>query len=186
MKKITIIQVVILIMLTLAMTNCKSSNVKANIEPTKRILDVLTPAGIESTIVVEKENISTTKNPEEQTLLAEGVVIFVKRSGGFAGVDESWSFYADGKIVTNKGEQKTVTADQVSTLIEEINAAGFFEMNNSSGSEKFSNCKDCYTYQLIATSDGKVNSITIQEGATGVPEALLKIIKQLIGLARNL
>lgn len=185
MKKFTFIQVFLLSVFILTLASCKSSNVKANIEPTKRILDIITPADQESTIVVEKEGKSTAMSPKEYSMLDEGVVILVQRSGGFAGVDEGWSFYLDGKIVTNKGEQKTVTAEQVTNFIDEINATGFFEMEYPSGSSKLSNCKDCLTYVLIATNNGLVNSITIQEGSADVPETLVQIIKQLISLART-
>src|SRR3972149_4110280 len=164
MKKISII----LILFALVLTACESSNANADVQPTKRILGATSPAGTEGPIVVIKDESSTAKTPEEQALLDSGAVILIHRSGGFAGVNEQWSFYADGKIVKDSGDQskadETISVDAVliTSLLEALKTACFFDMKASSGIGGMSNCKDCFTYKLAATSDGKINSITLE------------------------
>jgi hypothetical protein len=187
MKKIFII----LILIALTMTACKSTGAKANVEATKRILDATSSAGAEGTIVVMREDDSSTKTSGEQALQTSGAVIIIQRSGGLVGVNEQWSFYPDGKIVKDYMDQEkpsetyNVDAAQVTALLAALKTAGFFDMEASSGIGGLSNCKDCFTYQLSAASEGTTNSITFQEGATGPQEEIEKVINQLIRLAGN-
>jgi hypothetical protein len=111
----------------------------------------------------------------------EPVIVF-QRSGGFTGVSEQWSIYANGKIAKKDGKELTVEPAQVTVLLEALQAAGFYEMKASPSLAGSGNCNDCYTYQLTVTSGGKENSITVQEGAKDVPEAFWSIIKQIDGL----
>lgn len=179
MKKISII----LVLLALTLTACQSSGAIAKAQSTKRIIDVLTPANTDNSNVVEKDNSSTPQ--------ANNIVIMVERSGGFAGVNEQWSFYADGKIAkeyldqSKPNEMLSVDAPRITAQLEALKTAGFFQMKASSDIGKLSNCNDCFTYKLTATSDGITKTITIQEGATGTPDPIQNIINQLIGLAKN-
>jgi hypothetical protein len=171
MKKITIV----LILFALVLTACQSANAKANAQSTKRV----------------QAEMNTKATSVSLALKASGVVIIVQRSGGVAGVTDQWSFYADGKIVKDNADQgkpndeRTVDSAQVTALLDALKAAGFFDMKISSSIGNLNNCKDCFTYQLTAISDGKTNTITIQEGAAGASEAIVKVIDQLIVLASN-
>ena len=93
----------------------------------------------------------------------EPVIVF-QRSGGFAGMSEQWSIYANGKIVKEIGEEHSIGPAQVTALLDALQVAGFYEMKASSSVAGSGNCNDCYTYQLTVTSGGKENSITVQEG----------------------
>ena len=108
----------------------------------------------------------------------EPVIVF-QRSGGLAGVSEQWSIYANGKIAKKDGEEHTADTAQVTALLEAIQAAGFYDMKAGPGIGGPGNCKDCFTYQLTVTSDKKANSLTVQEGAKDIPDALWNIIKQI-------
>jgi hypothetical protein len=111
----------------------------------------------------------------------EPVIVF-QRDGGFAGVSEQWSIYANGKIVKKDGEEHNVGPAQVTALLEALQAAGFYEMKASPSIAGSGSCNDCFTYQLTVTSGGKENTITAQEGAKDMPEAFWTIIKQIDGL----
>ena len=185
MKKIPIF----LILFALVLTACKSSNANADIQPTKLLVDTFVPAGTDESVVAAKGDSSTPKNADVQALLANGAVIVLQRSGGFAGVNDQWSFYPDGKIVkenlkqSNSSENLSVEAAQVTALLDALNAAGFFDMKSSPGLGGLSNCNDCFTYSLTATSNGKTNSISLQQSSTGSPSTIEQLIGQLIGLA---
>ena len=71
---------------------------------------------------------------------------------------------------------------QVTTLLEALQAAGFYEMKVSPSTAGSGNCNDCYTYQLTVTSGGKENSITFQEGAKDIPEAFMGVVEQIDSL----
>ena len=160
MKKIFIV----LILFALVLTACQSLGVKAKEQANEEITKI-TPTPGQAALDVE----------------AEPVIVF-QRSGGFAGKTEQWSFYAYGKITKDTGEELSVDPAQVTALLEAIQAAGFFGMKASSGIGKFSNCKDCYTYQLTVNSTEKANTITVQQGAKDVPEAFWTLINQINSL----
>jgi hypothetical protein len=109
---------------------------------------------------------------------AEPVIVF-ERSGGFAGVTEKWSIYATGKIVNEKGEEKSVDSATVTALLATIQTAGFYDLKASTGPGGISNCKDCFTYKLTVNGESKANTITAQEGAKDIPDAFWKVIQQI-------
>ena len=51
------------------------------------------------------------------------------RSGGFAGVNESWEFYSDGRMVSNKGEEKKAAAEDAQALMEQLRKADLAAMS---------------------------------------------------------
>jgi hypothetical protein len=163
MKKI----VIFLTLFALIVVACEALGVNANDE---------------SNTVVEK----ITPSPEKaaMALEAEPVIVF-QRSGGFAGVSEQWSIYASGKISKQGGEDLTVDPAKVTALMEALQTAGFYDMKASSGKTVLSNCKDCFTYQLTVTGAEKANTITFQEGAKDIPEAILNIMNQINDLVAS-
>lgn len=175
MKRFTII----IILLALLLAGCQS-RANANKPESKRILDEATPAGTDDSLEISKLD-TQTKDP----------VIIIQRSGGFAGVNEQWSYYLDGRIVkeyidqTKPIETFSVEAAQVITQLEALKTAGFFDMRASSSKGMLNKCKDCFTYSLTATSDGKTNAITFQEVPGDTKDAVQKIVEQLIGLTNT-
>jgi hypothetical protein len=101
-------------------------------------------------------------------------------SGGLAGVDETWTIYPNGRVVYPEGEEQNLDAAQVATLLDDIEALGFFEMKDSYG--QFSQCNDCFTYTLSVSSGGKVKSVSTKEGASDTPPELLQILAKINSL----
>jgi len=183
MKKTTIV----LICFALALTACGLAAAQADTQATKKLAGA-TPVGTNSSgkVFAQQGEITSTieVNKNVQAIPAGAVIVF-QRSGGFAGVMEQWVFFSDGKITDEKGEQKTVPADQVSALLDKFEAIGFFEMRVSPGGGSIGVCKDCFTYQVTVTRGEKKNSVTVQDGAAGVPEALWITLSELVSLAAN-
>ncbi|RPI86911.1 MAG: hypothetical protein EHM41_06870, partial [Chloroflexi bacterium] len=46
----------------------------------------------------------------------EAVIVY-ERSGGFAGQTDSYQVYADGRIVSGKGEERSVTPEEVEAAL---------------------------------------------------------------------
>jgi hypothetical protein len=178
---------IVLILFAFALTACGFFEAQADTQSTKKIAGA-TPVETDSSGKVfaqQGEAASTTKANTNAQALPAGAVIVFQRGGGFAGVAEQWVFFSDGRITNEKGDQKIVQADQVTALLDEFEAMGFFEMQISPGGGNFNTCKDCFTYQVTVTRGEKTNSITVQEGAAGVPEAFWTMINKLNSLAAN-
>ena len=103
-----------------------------------------------------------------------GVAILFQRSGGLLPGDLQWAIYPDGRVVTGKGEEKSVTLDQVQALLAEIRLLGFFDLQDSYGLSSV--CNDCYTYSITVNDGGRVKTVIAVEGATDTPGTVLEII----------
>ena len=113
-----------------------------------------------------------------------GVAILFQRSGGILPSDLQWAIYPDGRVVTGKGEEKSVTADQVQALVQEIEGLSFFELQDSYGLAAV--CNDCYTYRIMVNDGGRVKTETAVEGAGDTPDAVLEIIDAINGFLSGL
>ena len=121
------------------------------------------------------ERTDTPTDPREEKM--GGAVIIYQRSGGFAGISEAWTFYADGRIISIDETEYNLEAEQVSRLLTEIEALGFFEMSGSG--KLFSDCRDCFSHQLTAKGGGKFNSISAVDGAPGTQDQFWKILEKI-------
>jgi PBP1b-binding outer membrane lipoprotein LpoB len=108
-------------------------------------------------------------------------VITLVKSGGLAGKTESITIYSNGKLLRADGSEQSLNADQVSNLLNEIQAIGFFQMKNIYG--VLSNCKDCFTYEITIHDGDNTKTIKAIEGAQGVPAEIWQIVDKIQGLA---
>jgi hypothetical protein len=143
---------------------------------------------VKSTLLHDSQSSPTlevTDTPiDSNKLKMDGVVIEYHRSGGFAGIMESWTFYADGRVTSDDGTVYNLTAEKVSILVNEIEALGFFEMSDSSG--LFSDCRDCFTYELTVKSGTRIKSVRAVDGATDTVEGFWEIVERINALLDDL
>ena len=111
---------------------------------------------------------------------SSGAVISFDRSGGIAGISEQWTIYIDGRVIGPAEEEARIPADEVSQLLAEIEAAGFFEWPPRPRS--FQTCADCFTYSITVETQGKTNRITIVDGESGAPEEAWTILERILGV----
>jgi hypothetical protein len=104
-------------------------------------------------------------------------VIIYRRSGGFAGVHEQWTVCPDGQIVTADGREWQVTPEQVEQLLAEIEALGFFEMNNRY--MPLDTCCDRFTYEITVRRGDTVKTITTIDAAPDTPPELWRVIDEI-------
>ena len=107
--------------------------------------------------------------PEET---GEPVIIF-HQEGGFAGVDLTWSIYANGLIVTPDGEEISVAPAVVDELLELIEQIGFFELVQPKPSNI---CCDFFTYTLAVSNGDLNNVITFSGGDPNIPAGLSEAV----------
>jgi hypothetical protein len=101
------------------------------------------------------------------------------RSGGFAGVNESWEFYSDGRMVSNKGEEKQAAAEDAQALMEQLRKADLAAMSKITPSPQ--NCADCFTIELIWQDGGEEIRLSIvPESSDAMPAAV-----NLVGLVQK-
>ncbi len=118
---------------------------------------------------------------DTETILSDDTVIIYGRSGGFAGLQQEWTIYADGRIDLPDGSQKRVDPAQIQTLFDTIRTANFQSLNESYLPED--TCCDLFTYNVTVQTDSEKQTITTMDDASNVPvelTAVLQAINQLI------
>jgi hypothetical protein len=122
----------------------------------------VTPTEIEST------------SPSQTVKLPDGVVIQFQRSGGLAGVMESWLIYSDGRVVSNQGKTVSVTSQQVSELLQKIEQLGFFAL--PARYMPLNKCCDLFEYTLSVQMAEKTHQVVFYDFDPEVPQALWEIM----------
>ncbi len=115
--------------------------------------------------------------------IAVDVAIIFRRSGGFAGVDEQWVIYTDGRIERPVGEQGKVDEQQVQTLLESIEDAGFFDLNDSY--IPVNTCCDRFTYVITVQHNNQTKTVTTIDAAPDSPPELWQTIDAIVNLITN-
>jgi len=107
--------------------------------------------------------------------LPQGAVIVLRRSGGFAGLDEEWTLYDDGTVTAKDGRQWQTSPEEVSTLLEGLEALGFFELE--AAPSPVIPCCDRFSYELTAVAGERVHTAATYDGATDTPAGLWQAIE---------
>jgi hypothetical protein len=142
-------------------------------------IDMAEPTPTE-TAVPEPEQPQTGGTTRDSGELPAGDFIMFQQSGGFAGVDQKWVFYPDGQIELPDSTQKQVNSNQFQALIDTIQAADFFELNESY--VPLDNCCDRFTYTITVQIDGQSKTVTTTDGAPKQPEQLTTIMNEINSL----
>jgi hypothetical protein len=114
----------------------------------------------------------------EVASVAEVVLIYT-RSGGIAGVDETYEFYTDGHIrVTKSGQvsELRVADDEVTALLAELEAAGVFELPAQSKLPGVG--ADLMHHTLtIPQQEGKPMTVSMTDGSADLPDGVRDAFK---------
>ena len=105
--------------------------------------------------------------------IGDAVIVF-HRSGGFAGVDEQWLIYADGRIEGPEGVQRQVEPEQVQALLETITTNEFFALDDSY--VPLDSCCDRFSYELTVRLDNNQKTIHTIDDAPEQPQQLTQIL----------
>jgi len=113
----------------------------------------------------------------------ERAVIVYRRSGGFAGRDDEWTVYADGRLAAKDGRQWQTSPEAVSALLVVIRKLGFFEVK--APPLEAAPCCDRFYYELTVIDGGQSNTAATYDGAASVPpglqaslDAVIKFLEQ--------
>ncbi|MEM7111634.1 MAG: hypothetical protein AAF614_04330 [Chloroflexota bacterium] len=103
-----------------------------------------------------------------------GAVIVYRRSGGFAGVNEEWRIYENGRVVDIDGNEWQLAPEQVTSLITVTQTLGFNDMRTNYVPQGY--CCDHFMYDLIVNQGDRIHRVTTADGVSGVPEALGELL----------
>ena len=178
------------IALLLLLTACQSLPAEETLSPTREEPYPIPKEDDRPTTPVGKKTDSREAYPGPATrkdVLPESASIIFRRSGGFAGVDEEWVIYSDGRITSAEGGAWQVAPERVEALVKQIDEAGFFELDGNY--LPLDTCCDRFTYQVSVSMGDKSNSVTTIDAAPGVPPELWQVIDAintlLTGLERD-
>jgi hypothetical protein len=114
-----------------------------------------------------------------------GIILRYQRAGGIGGFDETWIFYADGRVAhtgRGAGSDRQLTPDQVAALVGAVRAANFAALNESYIPQD--TCCDRFAHTLTITLDGQTKTVRTLDAAPGEPPALSGLITALNALVR--
>jgi hypothetical protein len=114
----------------------------------------------------------STQDPVQD--LPDGAVFAYRRSGGIAGLDETFTIFTDGRITSSGGKEWHVSHPEVERLLKEIEPVGMFQLEQSG--PYIVPCCDRMSYTLVVRLDGKTHTIQTYDGAVDQPEAIQKAI----------
>ena len=108
----------------------------------------------------------------EWSMSGNGAMMIFERSGGIAGIQETWHFYGDGRVVREerrKGtrEHVSLSADAVNDAVRRIVEGGFMGL-----AEEYmpaNPCCDRFTYRLTVVYEGTAKTVTTMDGAEQPP-----------------
>jgi hypothetical protein len=110
------------------------------------------------------------RSPVSSEAVTEEPVITFSRSGGFAGLNQTFLIYADGRIVGANGEVRQVSPEQVVAVLQQIEAAGFFELDASYLPRDI--CCDRFSYEITVQTPTQSRSVVTMDGVENQPDGL--------------
>ena len=118
------------------------------------------------------------------TAKLEKAVIRYERSGGFAGLNEQWTIYPDGRVVLGEGGEWQIPPQQVEQLIADIVRLGFFTFDDSYVPKD--TCCDRFFYSLTIRQGDKEKTVTTMDDAPNVPDEVWQALGKLSSLLNDL
>lgn len=103
--------------------------------------------------------------------ITDGAVMVYTRSGGlksFRPTEATFTFYADGRIVSSDGREWQVAPEEIEKLVNDVMALGFAEFEASYIPED--TCCDRVTHTLTVRQGDQVYTVTVLDEADAPPE----------------
>ena len=105
----------------------------------------------------------------------EGIVLVYKRSGGFAGLDEEFTIFLDGRISTKDGREVRVDPEEIDVLVRGLEKLGVFELVLDYMPKD--TCCDRFFYELSVNSGDHSITIRTIDSAPNAPDQLWAVLK---------
>ena len=105
------------------------------------------------------------------------LAIEYQRSGGFAGVNESYSLLSNGQVSVIDDEGWQVDSTEVDALVKRLAELGFYDL--ASAYVPKNACCDRFSHQLTVKYGNNIHSVSALGGDPKVPEQFWQILKVL-------
>ncbi len=108
---------------------------------------------------------------------AGGLLIRYHRSGGFAGVDETWTFYADGRVDYSgrgQGHGLQLGASRLDALMKAARSPEVAALKESY--VPANTCCDRFLYEITLVLDGQTKTVRTLDAAPDQPAALTDLL----------
>ncbi|MCP4424821.1 MAG: hypothetical protein GY803_10040 [Chloroflexi bacterium] len=145
----------------------------ATSEPTATAVVEQTPTETAVAKQVPADNAESDR-PGKTDVVPAGAVLVFHRTGGFAGVDQRWVVYADGRIENPDGVQIQADASQVQAVLETAENANFVSLNESY--IPLGACCDHFSYSVTIQIDGETKTVSTIDNAPKQPEGLTAVM----------
>jgi hypothetical protein len=156
-------------------------DVQETLEPAAtEVASVVAPVLTPSSLVCDELPETRTEGEETDVTVPENAVIVYSKEGGFAGLMETWTIYADGQILGNEGQSLQAPPQVVDGLVSLAENVGFFDLKNSYLPEN--TCCDFFIYTLTVRNCEQVHSVVTMDDAPGTPEELWQILNDIQAL----
>ena len=122
-----------------------------------------------------EDGIAETPTLAPTATFAPNTAVIFKRSGGLAGLEETWTIFTDGRVETNSATQPELSTDAVAQLLNSLETAGFFELD-----ERYlpdDTCCDRFLYEVTAVQGSNRHTVTTLEATPDMPEALQQTLR---------
>jgi hypothetical protein len=114
---------------------------------------------------------------------ANNVVIQVYRTGGFAGVNDTWLIYGDGRVQysgAGLSQSKQLTTDQMSTL----NAAVRDVLAMPGAYTAKDACCDRFVYDITIMADGQTKIVRTVDAAPDEPQPVTSLLAAIMSAVK--
>jgi hypothetical protein len=145
-----------------------TATVTANATATETALEAVEPT---ETTVPPTE-------PIEPAVTTTDPVIIFKRTGGFAGLEDQWIIYADGRVEDGAATAESLSPDQIAQILADAEAGGFFDLKDQYIDQN--HCCDFFNYEVtLNLADGRSHTVATVEQTPGMPPVLAQLIQEL-------
>jgi hypothetical protein len=136
---------------------------------------VAAPAAEDPAPALQTENVDSIIETEGTPL------IVLQRTGGFAGLEDEWWFYANGRIVNHRDNQaQQVEAGEVIALHQDMLNGGFF--NLAPEYMPADTCCDRFTYAVTLIEGENRHTVTTMDETESIPELLRDSLRRITTL----
>ena len=151
-------------------------DIQDTLEPAAtEVASVVAPVLTPSSLACEELPETQTEGEETGVTVPENAVIVYSKEGGFAGITETWTIYADGRILGNEGQNLEVPPQVVDGIVSLAGGAGFFDLKNNYLPEN--TCCDFFIYTLTVRNCEQAHTVVTMDDAPGTPEELWQILE---------
>ncbi len=178
MKQLTVALIIILLAACSTLGPTTPTPLASPVTPSTTVPSVAaTPTGPTPTITQS----SSPESEEKVTATQEPVIVF-SQEGGFAGIQNIWLIYADGRVEAPEGREFQLAPATVESLLTEIEEIGFFDLNQPKQADI---CCDRFTYTLLVRHGGQENEISFTEGDPNLAETYYKANEVVLSVIEN-